>query len=138
MTRYFLDVETTGLTRTHAQGYALDAEPRIVSIAVVRGDGSVVGAQRLNPGVPIPEAASRVHGIRDEDVAHSPTFAQVWPRLLAKVGDAALVVAHARVHADAPRSSSQSSEFAASIRCARWTKTYRPSVQLREERPESA
>ena len=49
MTRYFLDVETTGLTRTHAPGYSLDAEPRIVSIAVVRDDGSVVGTQRIRP-----------------------------------------------------------------------------------------
>lgn len=94
MTRYFLDCETTSLLQRHAQGYALDAEPRIVSIAVVREDGSVVGAQRIRPDVPIPEAASRVHGIRDEDVAHAPPFAQVWPRLLAKVGDAATVVAH--------------------------------------------
>lgn len=94
MTRYFLDVETSGLLCRHADPYTLDAEPRIVSIAVVRGDGSVVGAQRLNPGVPIPEAATRVHGIRDEDVAHAPPFAAVWPRLLAKVGDDALVCAH--------------------------------------------
>lgn len=94
MTRYFLDVETSGLLRTHAQGYSLDAEPRIVSIAVVREDGSVVGAQRIRPDVSIPEAASRVHGIRDEDVAHAPPFAVVWPKLLAKVGDAALVCAH--------------------------------------------
>ena len=43
MTRYFLDVETTGLTCTHAPGYSLDAEPRIVSIAVVTSAGEVVG-----------------------------------------------------------------------------------------------
>ena len=94
MTRYFLDVETTGLTRTHAPGYALDAEPRIVSIAVVTSAGEVVGSQRIRPDVPIPAAASAIHGIRDEDVAHAPPFAAVWPRLLAKVGDDALVCAH--------------------------------------------
>ena len=94
MTRYFLDVETTSLLQTHAQGYTLDEEPRIVSIAVVTSAGEVVGSQRLNPGVLIPEAASRVHGIRDEDVAHAPPFAAVWPRLLARVGTKALMVAH--------------------------------------------
>jgi DNA polymerase III epsilon subunit-like protein len=94
VTRYFLDVETTGLTRTHAPGYALDAEPRIVSIAVVTSAGEVVGSQRIRPDVPIPAAASATHGIRDEDVAHAPPFAAVWPRLLAKVGDDALVCAH--------------------------------------------
>lgn len=59
MTRYFLDVETTSLLQRHAQGYALDAEPRIVSIAVVREDGSVVGAQRIRPDVPIPPQRRR-------------------------------------------------------------------------------
>lgn len=44
MTRYFLDCETTGLTCTHAQGYSLDAEPRIVSIAVVTSAGVGKGA----------------------------------------------------------------------------------------------
>ena len=94
MTRYFLDVETTGLLARHADPYTLDAEPRIVSIAVVTSAGEVVGSQRIRPDVPIPAAASAIHGIRDEDVAHAPPFAAVWPRLLAKVGDDALVCAH--------------------------------------------
>ena len=94
MTRYFLDVETTGLTRTHAPGYALDAEPRIVSIAVVTSAGEVVGSQRVNPGCAIPPASTEKHRITDAMVADAPAFAAVWPKLLARVGDAALVVAH--------------------------------------------
>lgn len=94
MTRYFLDTETTSLLQRHRDPYSLDAEPRIVSIAVVTSAGEVVGSQRIRPDVPIPAAASAIHGIRDEDVAHAPPFAAVWPRLLAKVGDDALVCAH--------------------------------------------
>jgi len=31
---------------------------------------------RVNPGIPIPEGASKVHGIRDQDVAGCPSYAQ--------------------------------------------------------------
>jgi DNA polymerase-3 subunit epsilon len=93
VTPLYLDCESTGLLQRHAGGYSLDAEPRIVSLSVVTASGEVIGSQRLNPGVPIPPAASRVHGIRDEDVARSPTFAETWPRILARVGAEALVVA---------------------------------------------
>ena len=94
MTRYFLDVETTSLLQRHAQGYTLDAEPRIVSIAVVTSAGEVVGSQRVDPGVPIPPASTEKHRITDAMVADAPPFSAVWPRILARVGDAALMVAH--------------------------------------------
>ena len=94
MTRYFLDCETTGLLARHADPYTLDAEPRIVSIAVVTSAGEVVGSQRVNPGCAIPPASTEKHRITDAMVADAPAFAAVWPKLLARVGDAALVVAH--------------------------------------------
>ena len=94
MTRYFLDTETTSLLQTHAQGYSLDAEPRIVSIAVVTSAGEVVGSQRVDPGVPIPPASTEKHRITDAMVADCPPFSVVWPRILARVGDSALMVAH--------------------------------------------
>ena len=94
MTRYFLDVETTGLLARHADPYTLDAEPRIVSIAVVTSAGEVVGSQRVDPGVPIPPASTEKHRITDAMVADAPPFSAVWPRILARVGDAALMVAH--------------------------------------------
>lgn len=94
MTRYFLDCETTGLLARHADPYTLDAEPRIVSIAVVTSAGEVAGSQRVNPGCAIPPASTEKHRITDAMVADAPAFAAVWPKLLARVGDAALVVAH--------------------------------------------
>lgn len=64
----FLDLETTGVD---------PAKDRIVEISLVKvmPDGSQeVKTRRLNPEMHIPEAASAVHGIHDEDVANCPTF----------------------------------------------------------------
>ncbi len=67
----FLDVETTGLRA---------ASDRIIELAIVRGErGQVVRRTSwlVNPGVSIPEESSKIHGIRNEDVAGAPTFAEV-------------------------------------------------------------
>jgi DNA polymerase-3 subunit epsilon len=66
-----IDTETTGLD---------EAEGRIVELAIVVAEaGKVVAVHHwmLNPGMPIPEAATAVHGIRDQDVARAPSFADV-------------------------------------------------------------
>ncbi|MFQ5745862.1 MAG: exonuclease domain-containing protein [Gemmatimonadota bacterium] len=61
------DIESTGLD---------PAEDRIVELAIVRpGEPEPLLCERFNPGVPIPAAASAVHGIRDADVAGCPPFA---------------------------------------------------------------
>lgn len=61
------DVESTGLE---------PAQDRIVEIAIIRpGEPEPLMYERFNPGMPIPAAASAVHGIRDADVAESPPFA---------------------------------------------------------------
>lgn len=80
----FLDLETTGTD---------PAQDRIVEISVLRvePDGTrEAKTRRLNPERPIPEGASRVHGIRDEDVRDAPTFRQVARSLLDFLGEADL------------------------------------------------
>lgn len=65
------DLETTGLDV---------AADRIIEISCVKlnPDGSEeVRTRRLNPEMPILADATRVHGIRDEDVRDCPTFVQV-------------------------------------------------------------
>lgn len=72
----FLDVETTSND---------DKVARIVEIALIRymPDGTeTVYTTRVNPGTPIPEAATAVHGITDADVAASPTWAAIGPKIL--------------------------------------------------------
>jgi DNA polymerase-3 subunit epsilon len=71
-----IDFETTGL----------DAEvERAVELAIVCFDGGQVvrtGHWLIDPGRPIPPEASAVHGIRDEDVAGKPAFADLLPEVL--------------------------------------------------------
>jgi len=66
----FVDIETTGID---------PSRDRIVVIAMIRFEPSSDVRSlnvRLNPECPIPLAASAVHGILDEHVASSPTFAK--------------------------------------------------------------
>ncbi len=69
------DIESTGLNRK------LD---RIIDLAVVRlhPDGTQdAHTFRVNPEMPIPAASTAVHGITDADVAASPTFGEVAPKV---------------------------------------------------------
>lgn len=65
------DLETTGLA---------SGEDRIIEIAYekISPQGEIVAyCQRINPGKPIPEVASRINGIYDRDVAEAPSFAKL-------------------------------------------------------------
>ena len=67
----FFDLETTGVDT---------AKDRIVeiSMAKIMPDGEeIVKTRKLNPEMHIPEEATAIHGITDEDVKDCPTFAQV-------------------------------------------------------------
>jgi DNA polymerase-3 subunit epsilon len=80
-----LDVETTGLD---------PAVDRIVEVGVVRvePDGRArVLAQLVDPGRPIPPAATAIHGLTDDDLAGRPGFAAIAPGLLAFLDGADLV-----------------------------------------------
>jgi DNA polymerase-3 subunit epsilon len=74
-----LDVETTGTD---------PARDRVVELAllILRPDRTHhLYQMRLNPGVPIPPAATAVHGIGDADVRDAPTFAAVAPGLVRRL-----------------------------------------------------
>lgn len=66
------DLETTGVNPW---------EDRIVEISLFDSENSF--CSRVNPGVPIPPDATKIHGIADEDVKIAPRFhefaAQIWP-----------------------------------------------------------
>ncbi len=67
----FFDLETTGVD---------SAKDRIVEISMIKimPDGEeIVKTRRINPEMHIPEEASAIHGITDDDVKDCPTFAQV-------------------------------------------------------------
>lgn len=82
-----LDTETTGLSREN---------DRIIEIGAIEViDGIETGRtyhQRIQPNRPIPEEASKIHGIRDEDLVGCPVFGQVVDGFLEFIGDSELVI----------------------------------------------
>ena len=89
-----LDTETTGLSV---------AEDRIVQIGAVRIRGAEIREHEVldllvDPGLPIPEASTRIHGIRDADVTGAPDTSAALAQLSGFIGDA--VVAGHNLHFD--------------------------------------
>jgi len=73
----FIDVETTGLNTSY---------DRIIELTVLKIYPEGTEEQksvRFNPEVPIPPAATKVHGITDENVAHDPPFRKYAKNLMA-------------------------------------------------------
>ena len=73
----FFDLETTGLDI---------AKDRIVELCYIRVEpngNEEARSMRINPEMHIPEVASSVHGVTDDDVKDCPTFADVAPQLAA-------------------------------------------------------
>lgn len=67
----FFDLETTGIDVV---------KDRIVEISLVKvmPDGTEeIKTRRINPGMPIPEESTKIHGISDEDVKDCPMFKTV-------------------------------------------------------------
>jgi DNA polymerase-3 subunit epsilon len=94
----FFDVETTGLPKKHA-ALTDPCQPHIVQMALLLTEDD--GAERValsvivNPGVPIPEEASRIHGITNEIAEkfgiQSATAVNFWWTYAKR---ASLIVAH--------------------------------------------
>jgi DNA polymerase III epsilon subunit family exonuclease len=89
------DTETTGKDPEQCE---------VIELAAVKvSDGHVVDEFHalVRPGRPIAPGATAVHGYRDEDLRGQPTFAEVWPRFRAFVGDR-VPVAHNGHRFDVP------------------------------------
>jgi DNA polymerase-3 subunit epsilon len=73
----FIDLETTGLNSSF---------DRIIELSVLKihPDGSEeMKSVRVNPEIPISAGATKIHGIKDADVAGEPTFRQYAKNLMA-------------------------------------------------------
>jgi DNA polymerase III epsilon subunit-like protein len=83
-----VDFETTGLD---------PRGDRIVEVAACRftADGTILDeyASRVNPVTARTGDSRSFHGLTDDDLAESPTFAQVWPELR-RMMSGAVVIAH--------------------------------------------
>ncbi|MBW7875649.1 MAG: WYL domain-containing protein [Candidatus Cloacimonetes bacterium] len=88
------DIESTGLNPFY---------DRLIELAAIRFELDPVGGncretgvfQRLiNPTIPIPEQASKVHRIYDADVSDKPVAKDVLPEFLDFIGKDSILVAH--------------------------------------------
>lgn len=73
------DLETTGMNIS---------TDRIIEISYLKihPNGKEEGkTMRLNPGMPIPQEVTAIHGITDEDVANAPTFASIAKNLAQEI-----------------------------------------------------
>jgi len=86
-----LDTETTGLSPK--EGHRV-VEIGAVELINLHPTGNTFQVY-LNPEREIPEEASRIHGITNEQVAGCPKFADVVDRFMGFIGDAPLVIHNA-------------------------------------------
>ena len=82
-----LDVETTGANPVY------DRVTEVGLIEIERGRSVAEWATLVNPGTRIPPAIQSLTGITDDMVALAPSFAEIAPRLLARL-EGKLLVAH--------------------------------------------
>lgn len=68
----FIDTETTGL----------DLRAAIVEIAILDRAGAVLIDTLVRPAMPIPAAATEIHGITDADVAGAPDWTTIGPQVV--------------------------------------------------------
>lgn len=77
----YADTETTGFS----------SRDKVVEISLVDGSGKVLFESLVNPGMRIPAAARRVHGISDDMVRHAPSWKDIEDRLVSLVRGRELV-----------------------------------------------
>ena len=82
-----LNTETTGLNPMQGD--------RMVELSAVEICNWQIGRSfhtYINPGIPIPDASVRIHGISNADVHDAPAFAEIAPEFLAFIEDGTLVI----------------------------------------------
>ena len=80
-----VDVETTGVRAFRGD--------RIMEVAVVALDGTILFHSLVNPGIPIPQFVAGLTGITEKDVRHAPPFDAIVDDLL-RVFEGCVFVAH--------------------------------------------
>lgn len=79
----FIDTETTGL----------DHQAAIVEIVILDRTGAVLIDTLVKPAMPIPAAATEIHGITDADVVGAPAWNTIGPQV-AELLTGRLLIAH--------------------------------------------
>lgn len=77
----FIDLETTGIN------ISLDRIIEISILKVLPSGEKQIKTRRVNPGIPIPESSTAIHGISNDDVKDEPEFGKIAKSLLNFIDD---------------------------------------------------
>lgn len=88
-----IDVETTGTDPEK------DSVVEVAVTKVLPGGELRTWSALVKPKTSIPPEISAIHHITDEMVENAPSMADIWPDLLAEIGDATPVAHNARFDA---------------------------------------
>lgn len=82
-----LDTETTGPDAATARIIQIGA------VRVLRGEVHNENSfdQLVDPGIPVPESSTAIHGLHDSDIAGAPAFAEIRTELEKYLGDAVII-----------------------------------------------
>ncbi len=85
-----IDIETTGLS---------PSKDRIIEVSTIRFRGTNILERRswlIDPGIPIPPRAAKIHGITDEAVRGKPAFEEVCRSLSQSLSNSVVIAHNAR------------------------------------------
>jgi DNA polymerase-3 subunit epsilon len=80
LTPHFLDTETTGF----------NPDDEVIDIAIIDSEGAVLLDSLVKPKKAIPNDASAIHGIYDQDLVDAPTWTEIWPDFVDILNDQVL------------------------------------------------
>lgn len=121
----YYDTETTGIR---------PEKDRIVEIAAFDPIRNKTFITLVNPGIPIPEEATAIHGITNEMVKDAPSFAEVGNRLITFCDEEIVLIAHNNDSFDKHFLIHEAKRHAISfpewpmIDSLKWARKYRPDL----------
>lgn len=121
----FYDTETTGTQ--------IDKD-RVIEIAAYNSSSGESFVSYVNPEIPIPEDASKIHGIYQDMVVDAPKFPEVFQRFREFCGADCMLVAHNNDGFDLPLLNRECQRHSVaplsfrSIDSLKWAKKYRPDL----------
>lgn len=121
----YYDTETTGVKN--------DVD-RIIEIAAYDPENDLTFCEFVNPGIPIPEDSTAIHGITDDMVSKAGSFQEVGTAFISFCGEGSCLVAHNNdafdrhfIANEAKRAGLELPDFPM-IDSLKWARKYRPDL----------